>query len=172
MFQHQPTPAKNWAVDLLTTEYLISGTIDGDHYQGVFHLGRPDISSIPVSSARMQPTGNVGLPDALTAPWAVAYADTLVAIIPRDQASLDFALKTNADWKAQLPAEVYVSHYLIRGTLLNPSDNPRAFVAFTAGLAIQQAQITSLLPGARLSGLSAPYLLLVSRHKHFARPLA
>ena len=48
----------------------------------------------------------------------------------------------------------------------------RSFAAFTTGLAIQQAQISSLLPGARRSGLSAPYALIVGRHKHFVRPLS
>ncbi len=42
----------------------------------------------------------------------------------------------------------------------------------TTGLIVQQAQIASLLPGARLTGLSAPYAMLIGRHKHLVRPLS
>ena len=171
MFQPLPTPAKNWAIDVLTTDFLISGHVDGDRNRLAFQLLGGDYSSIVISSARIQPTGNLATPDALAAQWTVAYGDTVVAVIPRDQASLDYAVKSNADWKNPLPAEVYAGHYLIRGAVLSPGNNLRAFAAYTAGIAIQQAQITSLVPGARLSGLSAPYLLLVGRHKHLVRPV-
>ena len=171
MLQSLPTPRKNWAVDLLTTDFLISGFIDGDHSRRAFQLISGDVSSLAVSSARLQPTGNLGVPDSLSAPWAVAYGDELVAVIPRDQASLDYARQQNADWKNPQPAEVYVGHYLLRGTLLSPAADVRTLAAFTTGFAMQQVQISSLLPGSRLTGLSAPYALVVGGHKHVVRPV-
>ncbi len=172
MLQPLPTPKKNWAVDLLTTEFLISGFIDGDHHRRAFQLIGGDVSSLALSSARLQPTGNLGLPDSLTAPWAVAYGNTLVVVIPRDRPSLDYAMQQNSDWKNPQPAEVYAGHYLLRGTLLSPAADVRTLAAFTTGFAMQQVQISSLLPGSRLSGLTAPYVLVVGGYKHVVRPLA
>ena len=80
-------------------------------------------------------------------------------------------MKRNSDWKYPQPAEVYAGHYLIRGTLLSAGNDVRTFAAFSTGFIVQQAQISSLLPGARLTGLTAPYAMFVGRHKHFVRPL-
>ena len=172
MYQPLPTPKKSWAIDVLTTDYLISGTVDGDRNYAAFQLMSGDVSSLALAAARIQPIGQLGTPDSLTAPWAVAYGDSIVAIIPRDQACLDYAAQRNADWKNPQPAEVYVGPYLMRGTLLSPANDARTFAAFTTGFALQQAQISSLLPGSRFAGLSASYVLVVGRHKHFVRPLS
>src|SRR5438876_9622820 len=87
MFQPLPPPAKTWAIDVLTTDFLISGHIDVDRNRLAFHLIGGDYSSIVVSSARIRPTGNLamqspassqrGTPDALAAQWTVAYGDTV-----------------------------------------------------------------------------------------------
>jgi hypothetical protein len=172
MFPPPPPAKKNWAIDVLTTDYLISGFVDGDRNALAFVLMGGDFQSIILTSARLQPTGNYAAPDSLSAPWTVVYGDTLVALIPRDPASLENAMKRNSDWKHPLPAEVTIGHYLIRGTLLSAGNDARTFAAYTTGCVVQQAQISSLLPGARLTNLTAPYALLVGRHKHFVRPLA
>jgi hypothetical protein len=93
-----------------------------------------------------------------------------VAVIPRDAARLEDAMKRNSDWKHPQLAEIFVGHYLIRGTLLSAGNDVRTFAAFSTGLIVQPASISSLLPGARLSRLSAPYAMVVGRHKHWVRP--
>jgi hypothetical protein len=172
MFPLPPPPKKNWAVDVLTTDYLVSGYLDGDRNALAFQMMGGDFSSLILTSARIQPTGNFGAPESLSAAWTVAYGDSLVAVIPRDQASLEYAVKRNSDWKYPQPAEIYAGHYLIRGTIFSAGNDVRTFAAFSTGFIVQQAQISSLLPGARLTGLTAPYAMFVGRHKHFVRPLS
>ncbi len=171
MFPLPPTPKKNWAVDVLTTDYLISGYLDGDRNALAFQLMGGDFSSLILTNAKLTPTGADAAPDSLSAPWVVAYGDTLVAVIPRDPASLQYAMARNGDWKHPQPAEIHAGHYLVRGTILSPANDVRTFAAYTTGFIVQQAAITSLLPGARFAGLSAPYVMFVGRHKHFVRPL-
>ena len=175
MFPPPPPPNKNWAVDVLTTDYLISGHLDGDRSARAFEVMGGDFSSLILTGARLTPTGAPAGPDALPdgtpLPWVVAYGDTLVAVIPRDAASLDFAMKRNSDWKHPQPAEIFAAHYRVRGTIMSPASDVRTFAAFTTGFIVQQATITSLLPCARFAGLSAPYALFVGRHKHFVRPV-
>lgn len=183
MFPPPPPARKNWAVDVLTTDYLISGHLDGDRNALAFQLLGGDFSSLILTSARLTPTGaptgaptgtatgGDAVPDSLSAPWVVAYGDTLVAVIPRDAGSLDFAKQRNSDWKHPQPAEIHAGHYLVRGTIYSPANDVRTFAAYTTGFIVQEATITSLLPGARFAGLSAPYAMFVGRHKHFVRPL-
>ncbi len=172
MLQPLPQPKKNWAIDVLTTDFLISGYIDGERFYRAFVFFGGDFSSLALASARIQPTGNLAVPEALSAPWTVIYGETLVAIIPRDQASLDHVTKANADYKYAQLAEVYAGPYLLRGTLLSAGADVRTFAAYTTGFAMQSATISSLLPGARLSGLAAPYVMVVGQHGQVVRPLA
>ena len=170
MFQPPPPAKKSWAIDLLTTDYLLSGTLDGDRNPRAFQPFGGDFESIILTGARMTPTGNLAVPDGLTAPWIVAYSDSVVAIIPRDAASLDYARQRGSDSKFPQQAEIFVGHYLVRGTLLSPANDVRTLAAYATGFIVQQATIRSLLPGARLTDLTAPYALFTGRHKHFVRP--
>ena len=172
MFAPPPPPKKSWTIDVLTTDYLVSGTFDGDRNPLAFQAGGGDTQAIILTSARVTPTGNFGVPDSLLAPWTLAFGDTLVAVIPRDPASLEYAMKRNSEWKIPQKVEVFVGHYLVRGTLLSPANDVRTLAAFGSGMIVQQATIGSLLPGARLTGLNAPYAVFNGRHKHFVRPLA
>ena len=172
MFAPPPPAKKSWAVDILTTDYLLSGTLDGDRNPLAFQPFGGDFQSIVLTGARMTSTGTLAVPDSLTAPWVVAYSDAVVAIIPRDAGSLEYAMKRGSDSKFSQKAEIFVGPYLVRGLLCSPANDVRTLAAFSTGFIVQQASISSLLPGARLTGLSAPYALFTGQHKHFVRPVA
>ena len=88
MFAPPLAPKKGFAIDVLTTEYLVSGTMDADNNALFSLLMAGNFAPIVLTAAHIRPTGSAGLPDSLSAPWTVAYGDTLVAIIPRDPARI------------------------------------------------------------------------------------
>jgi hypothetical protein len=157
MFQLPPAPKTQWAVEVLTGDYLIAGAVDADRNKLAVQVAGGVLDDFRIFSACWQPRGILAAPTDLAAPWALDYADSLVALIPRDQASLDYAQKANSSWRYAVPAEVYVGPYRFRGSVLSPDKPLRVFAGYTTGFVAQQVQISSLLPSARLSGLKAPY---------------
>jgi hypothetical protein len=175
MFDVPSVSKSPWAVQLLTFDYLIDGYIDGDreHYNlTLVYLVKGGAVNMHLTSVRFQPTRNSALPTPPPAPWALVYGDGLVAVIPRDEAGTTFVTKKNADlFKVAVPAEVYVGPYVLRGKVLSPDKELTVFESYRR-FAMQDAEISCLLPGALLTGLQAPYVLVVADHKQLLTPLA
>jgi hypothetical protein len=98
------------------------------------------------------------------------WSASVVAVIPRDEASLALAVKANSAWRYPLPAAVYAGPYLIRGTVLGKGPNTGAF-DWNTYLA-RDVEITSVLPNATWAGVKAPYVYICGQHKHFIVSLA
>ena len=96
--------------------------------------------------------------------------DQLVAIIPRDESGTANAIRTNSFFNFSIPAEVYIGSYLIRGKVMSGDKNLRVFSGYV-GFPVQEAEIHCLLPGAQLVGFTAPYVLVLSRHKQMIVPI-
>jgi hypothetical protein len=165
-------PAKShWAVQILTLDYLIEGQLDADRDRYAFRLLGHDVSPLPVVSARLRPTGSLALATPKIVPRVLVYGDCLVALVPRDQASLASAMQTNATFKQAIPAAAYVGPYVIHGQVLSLDSSLRVFEGYN-GFPVQAAEIKCLIPGSPLTDLTAPYVLVLSRHKQALVPLA
>ena len=151
-------------VQLLTSDYLIDGTIDGSKGNCLDLLGG-HYSDIRVSSARLQATGRLSRPAGAASASAVAHGESLVAVIPRDDANRSFAATHNAMWKHPLVATLYVGPVVIRGTMLSADPIP-LIIQSLQKFPVLDVEIDCLLPGSPLTGLKPPCAVIVGQHKH------
>jgi len=171
----QTTPKLPWAIQVLTTEYMIDGSVQPDEYSGIFqplnYRGGPAPLQLKTwKTVQIQPTGNLTMPVPSFSAWTLGCAANVVAIIPNDDASRQDALKAFKDWKYPIKATIFAGPYCIRGTVMAPKANgfqlPDAPGTLTwtnwggGGFPIMDAEVDSLLPGAKLTGLRVPWLLL------------
>jgi hypothetical protein len=143
MFQLAPAPKTHRAVEVLTVDYLNAGAVGADDGKFLFQVVGGVLGDFLIFSAHLQPRGDLAAPTDLAAPWALVYADSPVALIPRGQASLGYALKANSGWRHAVPAEVYVGPYRFSGSVLSPDKQLRVFAGHTIGFVAQQVQINS-----------------------------
>ena len=170
MFELASPSRSQWAVQVLTRDYLIEGNLDGERDKYSFRLVGHDVGTVILTSARFQPATTLAVPARPPVPQVLIHGDELVALIPRDEAGTTEDMKNNAPFKYPVPAEVYVGPYVIRGQVLSMDKNLRVFATYV-GFVVQDAVVDCLLPGAQLTGLKAPYLLVMSRHKQLVVPL-
>ena len=170
MLELTPPTKIPWQVQILTLDYLVEGHLDSDRDGYPFRLFNHDITPIPLSQARFRPTGDLKLPERPVTPWVLINGDDLVAIIPRDDASVAHAIQVNASDRIASRADVFVGPYVIRGTVHSPHEDLRIF-AMRVGFIVRDAEITCLRPDAQLVGLKAPIVLVLSRHKQLVAPI-
>src|ERR1700690_3852889 len=102
-------PQKNsWLLQVLTTDYLIDGYMDGDRYKTIFRLSDRQVLDLPLASVQFQPAGNLIAPMHVVVPWTLVNSESLVAIIPRDPASTACAMQNNSFFKQSFQGEVYI----------------------------------------------------------------
>jgi hypothetical protein len=165
----QSTPKALWAVQLLTTDYLVDGNLDPDDPTGSWFLhvqsGELAMATLTLTQARMQPTGGLNATMPTAAKWSLPSTGMFVACIPRDEGGTAYALKRNSSSKHPIAGVVFVGPYAIRGTILSPDAGVDILAGYLT-FAMQQVVIDCLAPGARLTGLAAPYVLVRSLLLH------
>ncbi len=166
MFDLEAPPTASWAVQILTVDYLIEGTVDASRERLAFNLVSGDARAIRVDQPQVTSTGRLDVPARPTVPWALVYGNELVAIIPRDQASLNYALRANDNFKIPIQGEVYAGPYVFSGTIMSPDRKLRVLEGF-AGVVLQNVTIDCLASGTSMSRLQAPYVMVLGNHKHF-----
>lgn len=168
MLQLDPVTRPLWTVQLLTTEFLLTGYLDAERYRYLFSLFS-DFEECYLRNARVEPTGRLKAAPRQLVSWVTVYWDNMVALIPRDEPSTEFALKNNDIFKIPFPGEVYSGPYRLRGTILSPGKFAREFSTYSF-LTMRDVTVESLEPGAQWSGLTAPYLLVVGNN-HITLPV-
>lgn len=159
-----PAPAARpagWAVQVLTADYLAQGYIPPVDMPLVGFLNVPTQATVPLSAVQLQAIAGQATVAAPTPPEATFPKVSLIAFIPRDDASLRSAA-------LQMPnraekAVVYVGPFVIRAALMLTGDMPlRNFFGTGSGtfVAVTDAEITCQLPGARFQPLTAKILIL------------
>ena len=166
MFDLEAPPTMSWAVQILTVDYLIEGTIDGSRERPAFNLIAGDARSIRVDRPQVTSTGRLDVPARPAVPWALVYGNELVAIIPRDQASLNYALRANESFKVPIPGEIYAGPYVFSGMIMSPDRKLRILEGYAA-VVVQNATIDCLTSGTSMSRLQTPYVMVLGNHKHF-----
>ena len=159
-----------WSVQVLTLDYLMDGSMDGGRNKNNLRLVDRVVLDLPLANVSFQPAGNLTAVPRAGAAWTMVFADSLVAIIPRDAASLAAAMQNNAFFNKSFLGEVYVGPYVLRGTVLT-SDNSVQVMPMYPAFPMQAVTIDCLLPGSKVAGVTAPYALVLSRHKQLVVPL-
>jgi len=174
MFGKKQPARAPWSVQLLTTDYLISGHLDGDSTGATFlHVQKEKLAwaMLTLTDAQCEATAGLAAPPALVPEWVLTNMAQFVALLPRDEGSLAYCAKKNNSSNHPFAAEVYVGPYVLRGTLLS-TDTSLDFLADYATFVMQTVVIDSLAPGARLRGLAAPYVIVRSLLLHGIVPEA
>lgn len=169
MFDLETPPTTSWAVQILTVDYLIEGTLDASRERAAFNLVAGDARAIRVDGPQVVPTGDLVVPPRPAVPWALVYGNRLVAIIPRDRACLDFAIKANDSFDTPIPGEVFAGPYVFSGTIMSPDRKLRILEGYTS-LVLHNATIDCLVPGTKMPRLQAPYVMVLGNHKNFVVP--
>ena len=159
----QPLPP--WAVQILTPEYLVDGYSDSEDniFEYLSVADSDDDFDYTFTSARVQPTGLLTIPPFSCQEWTCAFLTSVVAVLPRDDASLKAVQKAWEDSEYSYRAELFAGPYLIRGAIQSDSQDHPSFATF---MLVTGATVESLLPGAQLARLNADALALNGMHVH------
>jgi len=175
MFGKKKEPKAPWSVQLLTTDYLVDGHLDSeDSSSGWFLQVQPHelaMATLNLTDASFQPTAAQNLLPAQAAKWVLPSTALFVALIPRDEGSRAYCAQHNGSSKHPIPAVVFTSTYALRGTVLCP-DSYLDILSVFATFAMQDVTIDCLAPGARLKGLTAPYVIVRTLLVHGILPNA
>ena len=168
MFGRDKTPPAPWSVELLTTEYVVAGEIVPDDQQlaelylqyqsttknsGFLTVTSPQLRSVRGLNAAATPGGT----------WVANLDTALVAVIPRDPASIAFAQK-NAPTQNMTPAAALVGPYHVAGTLRHAYD--LGLVTLEHSFAMTDVEVTVTAPGWAGGPIAAPFAIVVCAHLH------
>jgi hypothetical protein len=158
----QNSPETLWIFQILTTEYLVEGQLPPDKdFFSFCQTDHPADSIEILTHVQLQPAGVLSTPSQILPNWRPSYGKMIVAIIPRDNASIEAAKKAYEDYITFVRAELYAGSYLIRGDLMsNLDDKEIDFDEQSGFLPVINAEIDHLLPGAKLHSYRVPWLLL------------
>ncbi len=155
---------KPWAIQVLTTEYVVDGYIqpEEDIFRWARQYGLTDaFECAPLTSVQILPAGQLNTPPQSFTTWEFSYCTTIVMIIPGDEASRKAAPRDYRDYRHPFRAVIYAGPYVIRATVLSDSEETgMLFVDHKGFIPLRDAEIDCQLPGSRLTGLKVPWLVL------------
>jgi hypothetical protein len=149
VFGKKKAPLPPYVLQVLTTEYLIEGTIASDVY---LKLGNPQLQLAP---AQIQSTRSAAVPPQVLSQFTLVGA-TSVAFIPRTEIIQLPQYAVWKEYKTAMPGTHYVGPYVMQGRLMGLSSG---FVDNEPP--IFDVHITC--PGTDWAGLYAP-LAVISLH--------
>jgi hypothetical protein len=164
MFEKKKQPSPPFVLQVLTTEYLIEGTVDGNTR---LYFPRPEaLGSIPIhlTSVQIQPTRLVGTPTQTCTQFA-AWGDSAVALIPRVEVTQMTQYETWSVPKIRLRGVFYFGSYLVQGTLMRLRDD-----SFESAAPMFDVIITSQPPGEYWGEIRAPFALVNIHWLHGYEP--
>jgi hypothetical protein len=155
----QPAHSGGWAVQVLTTDYLISGYLQPVDMPLVGSLNVPTQPTVTLTQAQLRAITGQSASEIL--PEMTIPKTAIVALIPRDEASARSAA-------AQMPpnsqrAVIYAGPYLIRAAFRLAGDMPmRILFGASSGtmVAVSEAVVLCLTPGSALPEQTAPVIIL------------
>jgi hypothetical protein len=162
-------PSNPWLVQILTPEYLIDGYCqpEEDLFLSLSTSSYTDILGITLTSAYIQPTGNLSISPFSSPKWILSFSSMCLAVIPRDESSLKAAREAFNEYQYPFHVVLYAGPFIIRGTMLsNDEDDPTPFYENFTFFPMIEADIDCLIPGSKLSRLNAPFLALNSIYLH------
>jgi hypothetical protein len=163
--KHSKQPDSDLAVQILTPEYLIEGYSDpkDDLFEYLSTANPDDDFNFILTSVRVQPAGILCIPPFSCQEWHGSFLSSIIALMPRDDASLQAARAAFEDYEYPFRAEIFAGQYLVRGALMSDSEDSPNYLNFVT---VKDAEIESLLPEAKMGHLSFPLLFLNGMHIH------
>jgi hypothetical protein len=169
-----PGSGEPWLVDVITLEYLISGTVEGvgqkwgwDYFQAMGGNGPARTFDVHVGEARA--TGALPAP-ALTGRLAsFSQRTALVALAPRNDAAIAVWEKWNT--MAPVVAEILLGPYALSGSVLAPDGNPGTPILGDR-FGIRDATLRRIDGAGDGAPISLPRATVESRFVHTAGPAA
>ena len=164
MFGKKNQPSPPFVLQVLTTEYLIEGTIDGN--ARIYFPQSQALGCIPLhlTSVQIQPTRLVDTPTQTYTQFEV-WGNSAVALIPRVEVT---QMAQYEGWripKIPLRGLFYFGSYLVQGTLMRGRDD-----SFESEVPMFDVTITNQAPGAHWGELRAPFALMNIHWLHGYEP--
>jgi hypothetical protein len=164
MFGKKKQPSPPFVLQVLTTEYLIEGTVEGDTLLYFPELDILDSPPLRLTSVQVQTTRPADIPTRTCTQFMV-MGDSAVALIPRMEVS---QLAQYEAWKvADIPllGMFYFGPYVMQGKLMLLRDG-----FFEGEMSMFDVHIASRIPGTRWGELHAPFALVNGRWLHGYEP--
>ena len=159
------TPKQLAAIQVLTPAYMLDGYTELDRAEAFFqhHSSSTSLSVIlNLSSTRLYALDPRSTPVLRGSSWAFPYGAAVVAVIPRDEASMDFTIKKNAALRYPFPIELCVGPYVMRGNMLSPytDRNQQSLLFNYRNLVLQAVEIDYPHAETGLATLQAPLAIV------------
>ena len=164
MFGKKKPALAPYALQVLTTEYFIEGTVDGD---ARLYFPEPEMQGskpIKLANVQKQPTSREGI-KARTCDQFEVWGDNAVALIPQ----VDFTQLVQYEvWKIPakpLQGSFYFGPYLVQGTLMRLRDD-----TFEKEVPMFDVHMTNQASGMKWGELRAPFALMNMHWLHGFEP--
>ncbi len=163
--QQPPAPKAPWVVQVLTRDYLIEGFTNADDPVSTDFLEvsiGDDLngSLLTLTQPNIQPAGAAAVGVPAGSKWVLPGNTEFVAVIPGNEESLAYAVNHRGTSNTPIGAVVLAAHYVIRGTILCPGGAGLEMLSDYTLFAMQDCVIDYVGPGARLTNLDAPFMLV------------
>jgi hypothetical protein len=164
--QQQPAgPKAQWVVQVLTRDFLIEGFMPADDDVSSSFLEviiDADLSGslLTLTQPNLQPAGATAVGVPANSKWVLPANTEFVAIIPGNDEALKYAVSHAGTSITRIGAVVLAAHYVIRGTVLCPGGGGLEMLSDYTLFAMQDCVIDYVGPGARLTNMDAPFMLV------------
>ena len=161
-------PPVPWQIELLTTEYVVTGQVVPDDQQLAelylqYQSTTKNSGFLTVTSPQLRSVRGLNAAATPGATWVANLDTALVAVIPRDPASIAFA-QENAPTQHSTPVAALVGPYHVAGTLRHGYD--LGLVTLEHSFAMTDIQVTVTAPGWADPPMTAPVAIVVCAHLH------
>lgn len=168
LFSHDS--AAPWALQVLTTGHVVTGTVVEDdqppagYFLRAMAIEAPLGASLCLSRPAVRSLGPPGAPQPpASATWTIGYRSSLVAVIPQDEASGTKAL-ANAGDNPVPGATALIGPYSVTGTL--QGSKPPSIATQYISFVMCDATVTALDPAVGFTPLTARVAVLYTQHLH------
>jgi hypothetical protein len=153
MFGKKKQPSLPYVLQVLTTEYLIEGTVDGDTH---LYLPKPGVGMGPLdlTCVRIQATSPLDIPTRTCARFMV-MGNNAVALIPQIEITSIAMYEVWKEYKKPLLGVFYVGPYIMQGKLMSLVEK-----TLQSDMPMYDVHITSQFPGAHWGEIYAPFALV------------
>ncbi len=160
-------PGAPWQLEALTDRFVVVGTSEEDDQSSAAMFLRAQFREAPMTRLRLGSPRVRSLDDgpapAPTGAWTMAYGSALVALIPRDDASLAHSLSVAG--KPAGPATAHAGPFRITGTLLAGSPGPEV-AAQSPSFEMTDVQISVAGAPTGVTIDPAPFVIVFTNQLH------
>ncbi len=157
-----------WPVDLLTTEYVISGDIAAPAREWAWAYFQPvekgPARTLDVEVSAAAATGARQAPPLAGTLASFGFGTALVAVIPRGPATLAIWEEWNGK-AGGVPAEVLVGPYALVGSVATP-DGTLGSAMLNSVLAVRDATVTRIDGAGAAAPIAAPRAIVATGFVH------